>query len=168
VIIRRSSPGKDVTESSVEESSNDCKCKNVNHWFVQFYACYMVGKRLTPLVSNPATQKGHPCAPRSTVTARGVLRSGRGVGSRPGGVARVRVHWKTVPVISMRPAVACRARAWLCACEHVHCRTMATVLEETLTSHRHRVCHSGAWPRRLRMPSGTHVPTRHTRRPGVH
>jgi hypothetical protein len=30
VIIRLSSPGKDVTESSVEESSNDCKCKNVN------------------------------------------------------------------------------------------------------------------------------------------
>jgi hypothetical protein len=24
-------PGKDVTESSVEESSNDCKYKNVNH-----------------------------------------------------------------------------------------------------------------------------------------
>src|SRR5215510_809898 len=30
VIIRLSSPGQDVTESSVEESSNDCKGKNVN------------------------------------------------------------------------------------------------------------------------------------------
>src|SRR5207249_5719022 len=31
VIIRRSSPGKDVTESSVEESSDDCKSKNLYH-----------------------------------------------------------------------------------------------------------------------------------------
>jgi hypothetical protein len=50
VIIRLSSPGKDVTESSVEESSNDCKCKNVPHEFVQFYTHCIVGKRLTPLV----------------------------------------------------------------------------------------------------------------------
>ena len=34
----------------MEESSNDCKCKNVNYEFVQFYPRYMVGKRLTPLV----------------------------------------------------------------------------------------------------------------------
>jgi hypothetical protein len=51
VIIRHFSPGKDVIESSVEESSNDCKGKNVNYEFVQFYARYMVGKRLTPLVT---------------------------------------------------------------------------------------------------------------------
>ncbi len=37
---------------------------------------------------------------------------------------------------------------------------MATVLEQTLTTHRRRMCQSGEGPRRLRMPSDTHVPTR--------
>jgi hypothetical protein len=34
VLIRLSSPGQDVTESSVEESSDDCKPKNVHHEFL--------------------------------------------------------------------------------------------------------------------------------------
>ena len=37
VIMRLSSQGKDVTQTSVEESSDDCKPKNVCHWFLQFY-----------------------------------------------------------------------------------------------------------------------------------
>ena len=43
-----------------------------------------------------------------------------------------------------------------------------TVLEQTLPSHRHRVCHSGACPRRLHRPSDTPVPIHHTRCQGVH
>jgi hypothetical protein len=39
---------------------------------------------------------------------------------------------------------------------------------ETLPSHRHRVCHSGVCPQRLRMPSDMHVPTCPTRCPCVH
>ena len=52
-------------------------------------------------------------------------------------------HWKTAPVPSRRPTVAGRSRPWSCVCAHVRFRTMATVLAETLPSHRHRVCHSG-------------------------
>jgi hypothetical protein len=47
-------------------------------------------------------------------------------------------------------------------------QAMVTVLEQTLTAHHHRVCHSGEGPRRLRMPSDTNGPTRPTRRPCVH
>jgi len=32
-----SSHGKDVTQTSVEESSDDCKPKNPYYWFLQFY-----------------------------------------------------------------------------------------------------------------------------------
>src|SRR5215468_1745518 len=55
VIIRLSSPGKDVTESSVEESSDDCKSKNVHYEFLQFYTRCVVCKRLTPLVTMSAS-----------------------------------------------------------------------------------------------------------------
>jgi len=35
--MRLSSPGKDVTETSVEESFDDCKPKNMHYEFLQFY-----------------------------------------------------------------------------------------------------------------------------------
>src|SRR6266516_219957 len=54
VVMRLSSPGKDVTETSVEESSDDCKPKNVHHEFLQFYTHRAVCKKLTPLVSRPS------------------------------------------------------------------------------------------------------------------
>ena len=37
VLIRLSSQGKDVTQASVAESSDDCKPKNAHHEFLQFY-----------------------------------------------------------------------------------------------------------------------------------
>jgi hypothetical protein len=38
VVIRLSSQGKDVTQTSVEESADDHKAQNLYYWSLQFYA----------------------------------------------------------------------------------------------------------------------------------
>jgi hypothetical protein len=37
VVMRLSSQGQAVTQTSVEESSDNCKPKNLAHWFLQVY-----------------------------------------------------------------------------------------------------------------------------------
>src|SRR5712691_1860535 len=55
--MRLSFHGKDVTQTSVEESYNDCKPKNVHHEFLQFHTYGVVCKKLTPLVTMAKLQQ---------------------------------------------------------------------------------------------------------------
>ena len=70
VVMRLSSQGKDVTQTSVEESSDDCMPINLHHEFLQFYLQLGGFKRLTPSVikamyhgKQAQLQHGHQSVP---------------------------------------------------------------------------------------------------------